>query len=77
MNNDKCTTSDFTEAVVLRYYGHKISFVDRSQKRAVFHFDMSYDTKEILDQLRKGEIKLEPRSFYLCQREIKDLLYNV
>ena len=71
-----CQTSDFPEAVVLRYYGHRISSIDRSQRRAVFYFDSSYDTEEILNKYKMGELMVEPRSFYLCVREMKDLLYS-
>lgn len=69
-------TSDFTEAVVLRYHGHKIVFVDKSEKRAVFHFEHSYDTDELLEKYRRREMVVEPQSFYLCEREMKDRLYN-
>lgn len=73
---DTYQTSDFTEAVVLRYNGHKIRSVDRSERRAVFYFDISYDTEEILNKYKIGELLVEPRSFYLCEREMKDYLYS-
>lgn len=76
MNVNEYTTSDFPEAVMLRYFGHVLSFVDGSQKRAVFHFDLSFDTLEIIKQYKKGELRVEPRAFYLCEREVKDRLYN-
>ena len=68
--------SDFLEAVILRYYGHKIVHVDRSQKRAVFHFEHSYDTDELLEKYRNRELLIEPQSLYLCEREMKDRIYN-
>lgn len=70
------TTSDFAEAVVLRYYGHKITSVDRSQRRAVFHFEHSFDTDELLEKYHDRKLLVEPQSFYLCEREIKDRIYN-
>ena len=76
MNENVYTTSDLNEAVLLRYFGHRLRFVDGSQKRAVFHFDLSYDTEKIMNEYRRGEVLVEPRSFYLCQREVKDRLYN-
>jgi hypothetical protein len=69
-------TSDFQEAVILRYYGHRLASVDTSQKRAVFYFDHSYDTEQVMEDYRNRELLVEPKSFYLCQREIKDRLYS-
>lgn len=76
MNVNTYQTSDFTEAVVLRYYGHKIVSVDKSQRRAVFHFVHSYDTDELLEKYRNRGLLIEPQSFYLCEREMKSLLYK-
>lgn len=69
-------TSDFVEATVLQYTGHHLSFVDDSDKRAVFNFEMSFDTHQILQELRMGKIRVEPRAFYIAQKEMKDRLYN-
>ncbi len=69
-------TSDFLEAVVFRYTGHKIVFVDKSQKRAEFYFEHSFDTDQILEEYRKREMRVEPQSFYLCEREIKNEIYK-
>lgn len=61
---------------MLRYTGHKIVLVDKTEKRAVFHFQNSYDTDEILEEYRQRKMRIEPQAFYLCEREIKDRLYN-
>jgi hypothetical protein len=76
MNSNQYTTTDFQEAVILRYSGHKLTFVDKSQKRAVFHFDHSFDTDQILEEYRNRQSLVEPQAFYLCQREIKGRLYS-
>lgn len=76
MNIHEYRSSDFIEAIVLRYHGHKILHVDKSEKRAVFHFEHSYDTDELLEKYRRRELLVEPQAFYLCEREIKDRLYN-
>lgn len=73
---DTYQTTDFVEAVLLRYWGHKIVFVDKSEKRAVFHFEHSYDTDELLEKYRNRKLRVEPQAFYLCEREIKDRIYN-
>lgn len=61
---------------MLRYFGHKIVSVDRLQRRAVFHFEHSYDTDEILDKYRKRQLLIELQAFYLCEREMKNNLYS-
>lgn len=69
-------TSDFAEAVALKYFKHQINFVDRAEKRAVFHFEYQDNTNEVLSAFRGRNLKVEPFSFYQCEREVKSRLYN-
>lgn len=70
-------TSDFLETVVLKYLGYKLLFVDRTERRAIFHFEFQGDIDEVLNALRGHELKVEPFSFYQCEREVKSRLYGV
>ena len=76
MNVNEITTSDLNEAVVLKYFSHRLECVDRTQKRAVFSFRREVDTDEILKSYRERVLSVEPYAFYQCGREIKDRLYN-
>ncbi len=69
-------TSDFAEAITLKYFSHQIKFVDRSEKRAVFHFFRKDNTQEVLSAFRERGLKVEPFAFYQCEREVKSRLYN-
>lgn len=76
LNENEYLTSDFLEAVVLKYLGYKLIFVNKTDRRAVFHFEFQGDIYEVLNALRGRELKVEPFTFYQCEREIKSRLYN-
>lgn len=76
MNFNEYKTSDLSEAVVLRYYGHNLQCVDKSEYRAQFCFEREEDTDSILKSYRERVLQVEPYAFSLCLREIKDRLYN-
>ena len=70
------STSDFVEASVLRYFDHPLEHVDKTQKRAVFHFKKGVDTDTLLKQYEERALVVEPFAFYQCEREMKARLYN-
>lgn len=76
MNFNEYSTSDLSEAVVLKYYDHKLTYVDKSEHRAQFCFERREDTDDILRSFRERVLQVEPYAFSLCQRELKDRLYN-
>ena len=76
MNFNEYRTSDLSEAVVLKYYGHKVECVDKSERRAQFCFERQKGTDEILKGYRERALLVEPYGYSLCQRELKDRLYN-
>lgn len=76
MNFNEYRTSDLCEAVVLKYYGHKLECVDKTEHRAQFCFKRQEDTDDILRSYRERVLQVEPYAFSLCQRELKDRLYN-
>ena len=76
MNFNEYTTSDLNEATVLKYLGHKLDCVDKTQRRALFCFEREEDTDDILRSYRERVLQVEPYAYSLCQRELKDRLYN-
>lgn len=75
-HNNVYTTSDLNEAVVLKYYGHKLQCVDRTGDRATFNFEREEATDDLLISYRERVLQVDPYAFYQCQRDIKDRLYN-
>ncbi len=76
MNFNEYKTSDLNEAVVLKYCGHKLECVDKTQYRAQFSFERQEDTDEVLRSYRERVLQVEPYAFFQCSKEIKDRLYN-
>ena len=76
MNFNEYKTSDLTEAVVLKYHCHKLVFVDKAEYRAQFCFERQQDTDDVLNSYRERVLMVEPYAFSLCQKEVKDRLYN-
>ncbi len=76
MNFNEYKTSDLNEAVVLKYYGHKLSCVDKTTYRAQFCFERSEETDEVLKEYRERTLLVEPYAFFQCSKELKDRLYN-
>jgi len=76
MNLNEYTTSDLTEATVLKYLGHKLESVDKTQYRAQFSFAREKDTDAVLVSYRERVLQVEPYAFAQCMRELKDRLYN-
>lgn len=73
---DIYTTTNLNEAVILKYYEHKLQCVDKTQRRAEFCFEQQIDTNKLLISYRERQLQVEPFAFYQCQRDIKDRLYN-
>ena len=76
MNFNEYITSDLSEAVVLKYFGHKLQCVDKSTYRAEFCFLRESDTDDILKSYRERVLQVEPYAYYQCHRDVKDRLYN-
>ena len=76
MNFNEYRTSDLNEAVVLKYFGHKLECVDKTEHRAQFCFERQDDTDKILRGYREQTLLVEPYVFSLYQRELKNRLYN-
>jgi len=74
--NNEYRTSSMDEAVVIKYFGHKLEYVDRTRKRAEFCFTREESTDDILKSYRERVLQVEPYAFYQCIREVKDRLYN-
>lgn len=69
-------TSDLNEATVLKYMGHRLECVDKTQYRAQFCFAREKDTDAVLISYRERVLQVEPYAFAQCMRELKDRLYN-
>lgn len=76
MKNVNYETFDLIEASVLKYYGHKLDCVDKTQKRAVFCFQKAEDTDRLLKGYWERVLQVEPYAFSQCMRDVKDRLYN-
>lgn len=76
MNFNEYTTSDLNEATVLKYHGHKLECIDKSEYRAQFCFERREDTDDILRSYRERVLQVEPYAFFQCTRDVKDRLYN-
>jgi hypothetical protein len=76
INNNVYQTSDLNEAVVLKYFGHKLEFVDKTSYRAQFCFERTEETDDILRSYRERVLQVEPYAFFQSLKEIKDRLYN-
>jgi hypothetical protein len=74
--NENHKTSDFVEATVLLYFGHRLEYVDKSHKRAVFHFTKTEETDGLLGRFWAHTLVVEPYAFYQCERELKSRLYG-
>lgn len=76
MNFNEYRTSDWNEAVVLKYYGDKLNCVDKTTYRAQFCFERTEETEEILREYRERMLLVEPYAFFQCSKDLKDRLYN-
>lgn len=79
MNNkiNRFQTESFPLAALLLCEGYPIVSIDRTNpRRAVFIFETTDSLINIIDDYRKGLIKVNPKTYYYAQREIKELLYD-
>jgi len=76
MQENVYSTSDINEAVTLKYFGHKLQCVDKTNYRAEFCFLRESDTDDILRSYRERVLQVEPYAYYQYQRDLKDRLYN-
>ena len=76
INFNEYRTSDLNEAVVLKYYGHKLVCVDKTGYRAQFCFERTEVTDRLLAEYRDRVLQVEPYSFFQYIKELKDRLYN-
>lgn len=76
-NNNYFETTAFDLVCTLVYLGYKIESIDRrDEPRANFIFKREDGLDQAIQSYWKGELMVEPKRFYYCQREIKAMLYQ-
>lgn len=73
---DVYETSDLGEAILLKYFDHKLQCVDKTKRRAEFSFERQPGTDELIRNYREKVLRVDPYIYYQTIREVKDRLYN-
>ena len=76
MNIKIFTTSDFQICVVLSALGYKITTIDKSQPRFIFHFENSPKIQPDINKFYSGELRLDPRLVLMHTKLIKDRIHG-
>jgi len=65
-------SSDITIASTLFYHGFIPRIIsDQDNRRVLFHFQQDKKLTDLLDRYWKGEVRVEPRKYSFCVRELK------
>ena len=75
-NNDLFITSDLCLSAVLLCLGFRIEEIEKNQPKSSFLFKRMKGIDEAIRGFWAGELKLEPKSFFNCIKEIKSRLYQ-
>jgi hypothetical protein len=73
--NDFYETSDLCLSATLLWLGFRLDAVDKGSPKAKFIFQRSEDLNKAIETFWSGEIRVEPKSFFNCIKEIKSRLY--
>lgn len=76
MNNNYFETSDLSLASALLFFGFKLESLERSNPKASFIFQRTEYLDETIQGFWAGELKVEPKAFFNCIKEIKSRLYQ-
>lgn len=70
-------TESFPLATLLLCEGYPIVSIDKTNpRRAIFIFETTDSLMELIDDYRKGLVRVNPKTYYYTQKEIKELLYE-
>ncbi len=70
-------SSDITIASTLFYHGFIPRVIShKDNRRALFHFQQNEELTGLLDRYWKGDVRVEPRKYSLCVRELKAMTHG-
>lgn len=70
------STTDFQICVVLSALGFRLTSIDKSQPRFVFHFENNPQIQNHIDKFYSGELSLDPRLVLMHTKLVKDRIHG-
>ena len=70
------STTDLALSTALLCFGHKLKRIDKTSPRAFFIFIRTAHLERDAERFWAGELQIEPKQFFNCQKEIKSRLYG-
>ena len=74
--NDFFRTTDLPLASALLYFGYHLDSLEKGSPKATFIFLREEGLDKTVEAFWAGELLIEPKAFFNCQKEIKSRLYN-
>lgn len=74
--NNFFTTSELSLASVLVCLGYKLSLIEKHSPKSSFIFERTEYLDETVQGFWSGELRVEPKSFFNCIKEVKSRLYQ-
>jgi hypothetical protein len=74
-SNDSFSTSDLSLASALLSLGYRLEVVEKQYPKSLFLFQRTKYLDEAVQGFWSGELRIEPKSYFNCLKEIKSRLY--
>lgn len=74
--NNVFQTTEFALASALLCLGYRLDSIAKGSPKSTFVFERIEGLDEAIQGFWAGELRVEPKSFFACQREIKARLYS-
>lgn len=68
-------TSEMALASALLCLGHKLDFIEKRDPKSIFTFQRDEFLDKTIQGFWAGELRVEPKSYFTCIREVKSRLY--
>jgi hypothetical protein len=75
LSADYFETSELSLATTLLYFGHPLEAIDHGNPKSVFLFPQNKELSELVQAYWQGQLSVEPKQWFYCQREMKARLY--
>jgi hypothetical protein len=73
---DFYSTTDSLTANILVYFGFILEGINKNESRFKFIFKKNENLEQVLEDFKKGQLRIEPKKFYFYQRDLKNQIHN-
>jgi len=74
--NEYYKSSELSLCATLLYFNYKIEHIERENQKSTFVFKRDKKIDKYIQGFWNNELSVNPKTFFICLKEIKNRIYN-